>query len=70
MDYPNAFKYHFSVQDQGLFGSFDDISFTCPHGNGSDKECRKYYIEDEIMYKVSLKIERATKMQIRVKGSD
>ena len=68
VDYPNSFDYHHNVKDKGMFAHFDEITYSCPHGNGTDKECRKYEIEDEIMYKLSLKIERATKMQIRVKG--
>ena len=64
--YPNSFKYDFKVQENGLFASFEEIWFDCPVG--PDSECRKYDIEDEIMYKYSLKVERATKMQVRIKG--
>ena len=67
VSYPKDFNYHFEGEDGGQFAFFDNIWYNCPHG--SDKECRKYLIEDEIMYKLSLKIERATRMQIRVKGS-
>ena len=68
VNYPNLFHFDFSMQDKGLFASFDDIWFNCP--KGPDGECRKYDIVDDIMYKFSLKVERATKMQLRIQGSD